>query len=158
MSGKKQKLNIFDILQQIDRGDLHIWENLTEEQRKEFSPFMTMRWMSCTDDVRQIFFLNELINPIVFNMHKHPQLMLKLLTACSSKIQQRYKWIKAPVAVGGVKSRPLQVVKEYYGYPSRQAKDVMTLFSKDDILTMATELGYQKEDMKLLKTELKGKK
>lgn len=157
MSGKNKKLNIFDILQQIDRGDQHIWENLTEEQRKEFSPYMTMRWMSCTDDIRQIFFLNELANPLVFNMHKHPQLMLKLLAACSSKIRQNYKWIKPPSA-GGSKSRPLQVIKEYYGYPSRQAKDVLPMFSKDDIIIMATELGYQKEDMKLLKTELKGKK
>lgn len=155
MSGKKNKLNIFDILKQIDRGDQHIWENLTEEQRKEFSPFMTMRWMSCSDDIRQIFFLNELANPLVFNMHKHPQFMLKLLTACSSKVQHNYKWIKPPSS-GGVKSRPLQVVKEYYGYPTRQARDVMNMFVKDDYITMATELGYQKEDMKLLKTELRG--
>lgn len=153
----EKKLDIFELLRQINRGKLDIWDNLTEQQRKEFSPFMTMRWMIGTDDQRQVFFVNELVNPHLFVLQKHPELLLKLMAICASGEDYRYKFFK-PANAKGAKSKPLDVIREYYGYPTRQAKDAYNILTNDDILAMATELGYQKEDMRQLKNDLKGRK
>jgi hypothetical protein len=45
--------------------------------------------------------------------------------------------------------------KDYYGYSEREAESNLTLLSHDDVIELAEELGFQKEEMKKLKAELK---
>jgi hypothetical protein len=148
------KLDIFDLLSKIDRGDLHIWDKLSEDERKGFAPLVVMRWMSGVTEARQIVYLNELINPLIFQLGKHPDLLMKLLAACSSKKQRRYFWLAASKKKAA-KKLEVQVLQEYYGYSERVAKQQLPLLDGEDILTMAEELGWQKDELAKLKKEIK---
>lgn len=150
---KEYKLDIFKLLAAIDKGDYHYYDKLSDEEKKDFSPLVVMRWMSGTDDPRQTIFLNELANPIVYSLNKHPGLMYKLLVCSSSKVQHRYKWVGNKK--GSTKPKSLEVIKKYYGYSTRAAEDVRSLLSAAAIIEMAEELAYQKDEITKLKAELK---
>jgi len=148
-------LDIFKLLSDIDKGKLNIWESLTDEERKGFAPLITMRWMSGTDDMRQLIYLNELINPVVFALGKHPQLLMKLLTVCSSKQPRRYTWMKQYNPKKAVKRISIKVIQDYHKCGEREAKDYVVLSTPEDLMLMAEKMGYQKDEIALLKRELK---
>lgn len=150
---KEFALDIFQLLGNIDKGNLAIWPTLTEEQRKSFAPLVVMRWMSGTSDDRQIIFLNEFVNKMVFTIGNHKELMMQLLAVSSSKQPRRYQWLAAKS--GGKKHKGMDVVCEYYGYGIRDAKEALKVLTNDDIIEMAEELGYQKDQIAKLKKELK---
>lgn len=151
---KEFALDIFHLLGQIDKKDTLFYSKLTDEQRKAYSPLVSMRWMSGTSDERQIIYLNELVNRFVFNMGDHKELLFKLQCAASSGTPRRYNWMAAKTS-GGKKNKGLDIVMQYYDYGVREAKAAMQLLGNEDILLMAEELGFQKEELAKLKKELK---
>lgn len=151
---KEFALDIFHLLGQVDKKDTLFYSKLTDEQRKAYSPLVTMRWMSGTSDARQIIFLNELMNRFVFQIGDHKELLYKLQCAASSGSPRRYNWMSAKTS-GSKKNKGQDVVMQYYDYGVREAKSVMHLLSSEDILMMAEELGYQKEELAKLKKDLK---
>lgn len=151
----KFKLDIFDVLNRIDRGEHHLYSTLSDDERKSFAPLVVMRWMSGTKDERQIIFLNELVNPFVFPLGKHQELLTSLLAVASSKKQRRYFWLSAKGKGKSVPKNALKVLMQYHGWSEREAKKMFTVFSNDDIIELANELGWQKEEMTLLNKEMK---
>lgn len=154
---KDRALDIFTLLEQVDRKNYHIWDSLTEDQRKEFSPLIALRWMAgCTDPV-QIIFLNELINPTVFTFGpEKKELLLKLLTVCSNGKPKRYQWINYKLGGSSKKmKKAVELVMNHYRLSPKEAEDSRRLFSDDEILALAEEQGLQKDEMLELKKELK---
>lgn len=144
------KLDIFKTLERIDRKDRKFWDSLTEEERKGFTPFVVIQWLTGTKDPAQIYFLNEMVNPFIFEFGKHPELLYDLMLICSTS-KKCYQWIKKKKTVKFPKS--IDVIKRYFGYSSAHSKDTLKCFSDSDIFEMAEELGYQKEELKILKKE-----
>lgn len=150
---KDRALDLFALLSSLDAKDYDLWDKLTDEQRKEFSPYMTLRWLMGTNDQRQLVFLNELVNPVVFAFgSQHKELLLKLFAVCTSGQRQRYTWRN--FKSNKKASKALDLVKERYGYGDREAKDALKLLSKDDLIELAESVGWQKEDVNALKKEL----
>jgi hypothetical protein len=153
---KKKKsfaLDIFKILGDLNEGNLNVWQQLTPEEQKSFSPYVIARWMSGTNDAKQLFLVNELVNIPLFSLAKeHMELLAKLLACCGTKKKgKRFFWVAAPKKDN---SSGLEVVKEYFGYSSREAREQYHLLSQDDIIEMAEELGYQQDELKKLKKDL----
>jgi ketosteroid isomerase-like protein len=48
----------------------------------------------------------------------------------------------------------LDIVKEYYDFSEREAKQSLPLLSSEDVIQLAEELGYQVDEIKKLKKEL----
>lgn len=148
------KLDIFDLLSRLNNpkaGD--IYSQLSDDEKKGFAPLVGMRWMSGTSDERQIMMLNEFANPSIFTLGKHPHLLMQVLQACSSKTPKRYQWI-------GIKSKKknvetLKVIQEYYEMSAREARMMNPLPPEAEIISMAEELGWDKDDMNKLKKEFK---
>lgn len=148
------KLDIFDLLGKINSsksGD--IYGHLSDEEKKGFAPLVVMRWLSGTSDERQIILLNEFVNPFVFTLGKHPHLLMQLMQVASSKTSKRYQWL-------GIKSKKknveaLKVVQEYYGMSAREVRLMNPFPPEEEILAMADELGYQKDELAKLKKEFK---
>lgn len=145
------KLDIFELLAQLDRGNYSYWDALTEEQRKAFAPLVVERWMSGTSDERQVVLLNEFVNPYVFALGKHPQLLMQLLTVASSKSPRRYYWLGVKSMQKRVES--YRVMQEYFEISSKEAK-FYDLPPGEELLKMAEELGWQKEEMNKLQKEI----
>lgn len=148
-------LDIFDVLSKLSTRDTHLWEKLTEEEQKSISPLILMRWMSGTSDMRQIIMLNEFVNPYVFNIGAtNKQLMMKLLAIAASGQPHRYKWNAMKKSASKLSSLGLEVLKQKYEYSTREAKEAFTYFGKDDIISIAEDLGWQLDELKKLKKEL----
>jgi hypothetical protein len=150
---KKFALDIFSILGKLNKGDLTVWDSLSEEERKGFSPLIISRWMSGTNDPLQIILLNEFVNKQIFKLDKdHPELMCKLIACCGTG-SKRVVWIGESKKKKS-SSTALDVVKEYYDYTTHEALSELPLLSNDDIIELAEELGYQVDEIKKLKKEL----
>ena len=156
MSGVKPKafkLDIFSVLTKLNSGDLHVYNGLTPEERKGFSAYVITRWLSGTNNSHQLILINELVNSVLFKLGNHPELLAKLMACCGTKSYQRFNWIAE--AKKGSKSQPLSlsVIEEYFEYTTREAKYQLPLISKQDIVEMAEELGWQADELKKLKKE-----
>ncbi len=147
------KLDIFDLLGRLNSptsGD--IYSSLSDEERKGFAPLVVMRWMSGTSDERQLMMLNEFVNPVVFPLGKHPHLLMQLLQAASSKTNKRYAWL-------GVKSKKknvegYRVLQEFFQLSAREAK-TYDLPQAEELVKMAEQLGWQKDEISKLQKEMK---
>ena len=152
---KERALDVFQLLSRIDAKDYEIWETLTEEQRKEFSPLVVMRWMAGMYDPVQLIFLNEIVNPSVFALGEaNKDFLLKLLTVCSNGRPKRYAWVKYNVASKRKSRRALDLVAAHYRLSLREAEDSLPLFSTAELLELAEIHGLQKDEVTELKKEL----
>lgn len=149
----KYSTDIFSVLSAIDKKDFSFFEKLSEKEMKDISPFILMRWLSGTVEPAQIYLLNELVNSHVFSLQKHKELMIRLLMLCTDGKVKRYKWSKlkntsnSPNCIG--------VIKEYFKYNNKEAKDALQLLSKQDILSYAEQLGRQDDELTKIRKELK---
>lgn len=147
------KLDIFDTLKQIDKRNITFFDNLPDEAKKGFAPIVITRWFS-SGNPYQLELTSVILNPMTFKLYKHPSLMYKLMVACSDGKDKRYAWIKKK---GKDKSAPTAVsaISEYYVCSKSDAHKYRTRLSLEDVVEMAEELGYDKDQIKKIKTELK---
>ena len=155
MATKERTLDIFTLLDQIDKKNYYIWDSLTEEQRKEFSPLIVMRWMAGCTDPAQIVFLNDIVNVSVFSLGNHKEFLLKLLTVCSNGKSKRYQWVN--YKLGGSKKLKLSVelIANHYQLGIKEAEDTRRLFTDEELIELAESEGWQKSEIADLKKELK---
>jgi len=151
----ERKLDIFRVLGHINKKDKHFYGSLTDEEQKGFAPLVVQRWLSGTNDPAQIIFLNELVNPFVFNIQKHKELIYQLMTICTDGHFSKYSYPKQKPKKSSLMPTTLKVIKQYFTYSSTDAYEALSLLSDTDILTYADELGMQKEDITKIKRELK---
>jgi hypothetical protein len=149
-----KKLDIFTTLGQIDRKNYLWYDNLSEEEQKAFVPLVVNRWLSGTASERQIIFINEFVNPHLFNLNQHKGLLFKLMCVAADGGSQRYKWLKQKPK-SNAKPLSTAVVQEYYSYSVKQAKDVLRLLTAEDVVDLASALGRDKSDITKMKKEMK---
>ncbi|MGI0076029.1 MAG: hypothetical protein ACREAU_01315 [Nitrosopumilaceae archaeon] len=151
---KEYKVDLFKgLLPDLNRKKLDYYNSLPEDAKKEVQPFILLRWLTGTKDAMQVVLLNEFFNPYVWSIgYKHKDLMMQLLTACTSGRQQFYSWIKYS------QRKPsniiIEVVKEYYNYSTKRAVEILPLLSGTDIINYATALGRQADELKRIKERL----
>jgi hypothetical protein len=95
------KLTIKDETAAIDMGARKLWNEFTEEQKKQISFFLLNRYASSiktSDREAQelaVFKTNEYFNKNFFSLSKHPQLLWYLICMCGNDEQKIYfhEWI-----------------------------------------------------------------
>jgi len=151
---KEYKLDIFKLLDKISTKDWKYYRNLGDDEKKEISPYVLMRWLSGTRDPRQVVLLSVAVNPFAYTLQKHKELLLQLMTVATSGRRQRYRWTKlAPRKKSN--NKLVDLVKHYFSYSSKEAEEVLPLLDDDTLLAYAEQLGYQIEEIKQLKRDLK---
>lgn len=151
---KERRLDIFKFLDRISAKDWKSYRKLDDDEKKEVSPYVIMRWLSGTHDPRQIVLLSVAVNPFAFTLQKHKELLVQLMTVTTSGRRQRYTWTKvAPKKKSN--SKLVELVKRYFGYSSKEAAEVLPLLDNDTLLAYADQLGYQVEEIKQLKRDFK---
>lgn len=152
----ERKLDIFRVLEAASTKDVDFYVNLTEQEEKALAPFVVQRWMSGTSSASQVYFINELLNPFVFTLANHKQLLWYLFTACGSGKKQKFSWSPLPGKKNTTKPLATQVVMEYYNYSTREAVDVLSMLTRSTLIGMAEDLGWQPDEISKLKKEVKG--
>lgn len=151
----ERKLDIFRVLGAADSKSADFYDELSDEEKKAYVPLVTARWMSGTNDERQIMMINEFLNPYLFSLYKHPHLLWKLTVACNSGRKQRYVWNKLPSGKEVGKSNTIKLIQSYYNYNTQHAVEALEVLSKDDVLAIAADMGLQPDDIAKIKRELK---
>lgn len=154
---KTHKLDIFKVLDRLSCKDVNFYRKLSEDEQKALQPLVVMRWMSGTRSAQQIYFLNELVNPFVFNMAKHKELLVDLMTICAPGKSQRYFWNKALSKRTSSTPNTIGVLKDYFGYNSIDAAEVLPILDDETIISYAEQLGRQPDEIKAIIKELKGR-
>lgn len=155
MSQTKYKLNIFETLNKISKKDASYFNQLSVDEQNSLQPLVVMRWLTGTDNARQIFFLNELVNPFVFALTNHKELLVHLMTVCCSNRNGRYKWKKLVNTKTSKYPMCNKIIQQFFGYSSKDAKEAFLLLDDDTIISYAEQLGTQTIDIRAIKKELR---
>lgn len=141
-----EKLNIFEVLKQINNKNFNYLDELPEKLSSQFNSYITYQWLTCTDNTAHFILLSKYVNDAVLELAQHPKLLYKLFCATSCGKNTRYNWkYKKKEA-----SLKLQIVAEYFECSKRVASFHIEELSQQDIKTMAYELGYQESELKKL--------
>lgn len=153
-----RKLDIFDVIKNVDAKNVNFYSELSDEEKKAFVPFLVSRWLSGTSNARQVYFLNEIVNPFLFVSHiqrDHKELLWKLFTITGTGKPYKRSWIKLPKK-DIAKPVSTKLVAQRYNYSLRDAADAMKCLTGNDILDIADDLGIQKEIISEVRKEWKG--
>jgi len=145
------KPTIFEILSYIDKKQLTKIED--EEFNKIFVPFITAKWLAFTTNPVQIYAINENVNPYLFSLYKHKPLLWKLMCGVTNGKSQRYTWIKN--VSESKKSQTVELLAVYLNCSKREAREHVDTYSEQDIVTIAEQMGKDKDEINKLKKEFK---
>jgi hypothetical protein len=150
----ERALDIFWLLGQLDRKNHDVWEGLTEEQRKEVSPYVILRWLAGNvEEPEQLVNLADIAAPYAFEFGDEKDLMLKVFAACTVGGPKRYNWVNYKVTAKR-KNRAVGLVAETYKWPLRHAAEALHMFTNEELLELAQLQGWQADEVKDLKKEL----
>ena len=96
---KQQKLPLKDILAAIDMGALTVWDELSEDEKKQVSFYLLNRYVSVVQGPREkqelaVFKTNEYYNKHFFTLQKHKKFLWQLLClAGNTKNLEYHNWI-----------------------------------------------------------------
>ena len=128
-------IGLFDVLGEIGKKNYFIWEQLTEQEQKQFHPFVLLQWMK-KSNVNPI--LLQRFNQQFFSLTKDQQLMV-LATATSNK---RYNWTwKKPTKEDKLAPEALTAVQECYGIDRSTARSVMSVLTDHEVAEILSEYG-----------------
>lgn len=146
-------LDIKRELNAIDMRDYDFYSKLTPEEKKEFSPFILMRYSSNVqgDTELQEWFLertNELVNKHHWVLSKnHKELLWKLFAGCGAGVKTYHPYLKA-----GTKEKAVKIEKLLAELnPAMKLSDIkawakmMTKTDKDELFD---KMGFDKKQRK----------
>lgn len=147
------KLDIKRELQAVDRREYDFYDQLTDEEKKAFSPYILMRYTSNVqgDQDLQEWFLertNELVNKNHWNLSKNHKSLLWKLFAGVGVGQNMYH----PYLASGKKQKTNKIEKLLAElHPSWKLEDVKLtakLMTPEDIKQLLDDVGLDKKQRK----------
>ena len=147
-------IDIFEILKRIDLKDRNFYSNLDDAQKKAFVPVVIMQWLVCCDNDLQRLLVNEYVNKYVFKLYKHPEILYQLMICCSSGKPKFYKWNKV-LRKSSKFPKSIELLKKHLSISTKRAEQDLQLIPNEQLIMLACEMGYQKDELKDLQTELK---
>lgn len=160
MSTKTKKdyndaMAIWNITSAADKKDYGYYDRLNEDQKKEFSPYLIMRWFSNVDgngDISKYYAVstNEFVNSNLFDLSKHKKLLWQCICASSPGLnRQKHGWLSA---TKGRKSSSLKnKLLEYL--PNTKLDDIellMKVHSTEEIKEWLKQFGIEEKVLKSL--------
>jgi hypothetical protein len=147
------KLDIKRVLTAVDTKDYDFYSNLTEEDRKEFSPYVLMRFTSNVQndaDLQEWFIerTNEWVNKDFFSLgSKHKELQWKLYAATGTGDKFFHKYLAA-----GKKEKVNKIEKLLAElYPSMKMSDIKhmaSMMTPTDCQELFDEMGFDSKQRK----------
>jgi hypothetical protein len=134
------QLNIANEMRQFDRKNRAWYDELSDEDKKKFSPYLMIRWGSAVEGSRELqeFYViatNERLNKHFFNINsaRHKKLQWLMATTVSPGMgAQRHNWIAPKKKQAGASAKRKQLAEIFPHY-------------RDDELDVMMEVVNQKE-------------
>ena len=135
------ELTVFQVLDEIERKNYFLWDQLTEDEQKQFHPLVLMQWMgtSGSSPIRL-----QRVNFHLFNLSKSQQ-FLKLATAGQ---QQQRSWKWAAKKAKPANEEQLKAIAYLYDINTRCAQQALPLFSEQELAELLEEYRRDSSDTK----------
>jgi hypothetical protein len=146
-------LDIKKELHGVDTRNKDMYNNLSDEEKKSFSPYILMRYVSNVQgdtDVQEWFveMTNELVNKNHWTLSKnHKGLLWKLFAGCGTGAKAYHPYLAAGKKEKAVKLEKL-IAEQNPAMKMSDVKLLTSLMSKDDIEDLFNQLGYDKKQRK----------
>jgi hypothetical protein len=136
-----EKLSIANEMRQFDRKNRNFYNELTDEERKKFSPYLMIRWGSAVEgskDLQEFYVIatNERLNKHFFavNTTAHKKLQWLMATAVSPDMgTPRHVWIAPKKKEAGVSAKRKALQEIYPTYKNDEIDVMMQLMSQKEI-------------------------
>jgi len=148
------KLDIKRELRAVDQKDYSFYENLTDEERKVFSPYILMRYTASVkmpdQDIQEWYveMTNEMVNKNHWELSKnHKALLWKLFAATGTGVNCYHPYLAA-----GKKEKANKIEKLLAElYPSWKISDIKMMagmMDKKDKEELFDKMGFDKKQRK----------
>jgi len=147
------KLNIGNEMRQFDRKNRNFYDELTEEERKKFSPFLMLRWGSAVEGSRELqeFYViatNERLNKRFFDINttNHKKLQWLMATTVSPDMGTfRHNWIAPKKKETGLSAKRKQLMEIFPYYKDDEIDVMAEITSQKEIDAYMREAGNSKK-------------
>ena len=146
-------LDIKRELAAVDFRNYDFYDKLTDQEKKDFSPYILMRYVANVDSDRdtQEWFIertNELVNKDHWTLSKnHKPLLWKLFAGCGIGVKLYHPYLKA-----GTKEKAVKIEKLLCDlYPAMKLSDIKLMarmMTKDDKNELFDKMGFDKKQRK----------
>jgi hypothetical protein len=149
------KLYIGNEMAQFDLKNRDFFDDLSDEEKKKFSPYLMIRWGSVVDggaDIEAYYLLstNEKLNKHYFDVSgsQHKKLQWLLATTVSPGIgRQRHNWLAGKKKESGGKAA--KFLREIYPHLKEDEIELLRqLNNADDLKDLAKQHGWTREQIK----------
>ena len=148
------KLPIKDILAAVDMGAMNIWDELSDEEKKQVSFYLLNRYVSSIKGNREkqelaVFKTNEYYNKHFFTLQKHKKLLWQLLCMSGNTKNIAYhEWIGHKKKGSNDNNKIVKFLMQMYPNKKQDEVELLAQIStKKEIKEWAKEHGI--EDLKL---------
>ena len=149
------KLPIKDILAAVDMGALTVWDELSDEERKQVSFYLLNRYISSVKGDREkqelaVFKTNEYYNKGFFVLQKHKKLLWQLLCLSGNTGKIAYhEWIGHKKKAGD-NSKAAKFLSNMFPNMKQDEVELLARIStKKELQEYAQAHGTDKKDVKL---------
>ena len=146
-------LDIKRELANVDLRNYDFYDNLTPEEKKEFSPYVLMRYVSNVEGDRdmQEWFIertNELVNKDHWTLSKnHKALLWKLFAGTGVGVKTYHPYLKAGSKEKAVKIEKL-LAEIYPAMKMAEIKMLAKMMTKEDKTELFDKMGFDKKQRK----------
>lgn len=146
-------LDIKRELAAVDLRDYDFYDKLSDQEKKDFSPYVLMRYVSNVQgdaDIQEWFLetVNELVNKDHWTLSKnHKALLWKLFAGCGAGVKVYHPYLKASSKEKAVKIEKL--LAEIY--PAAKMSDIKLyakMMTKKDKEELFDKMGFDKKQRK----------
>ena len=155
MVKKTNKLPIKDILAAIDMKATNVWDDLSDDEKKQVSFYLLNRYASAIKGPRAkqeltILKTNEYYNKNFFNIQKHKKLLWQLLCISgNTKNIQYHEWIGYKFKESSGSAKTTKFLEKLY--PTMKPDEIKLLVAINDakeIKQLAKDFGMTPEQIK----------
>lgn len=147
------KLPIKDILAAIDMGAKNVWDEITDEEKKQVSFWLLNRYVSSVKGNREsqelaVFKTNEYYNKNYMEVSKHPKLQWQLLCMSGNTGDIKFhQWIGHKKKASSDNNKAVKLLEQIYPNMKQDEVELLARTStKKELKQLAEEYGI---DVKL---------
>ncbi len=159
MATKERKLDLFKLIRHAEMRDFGYYDTLSEDEQKEFQPWVAMRFMSAAPDNGTEHMSSLLMTDVVLNADftitsKDKAFFYRLMCIVGDGSPKKHYMIRPPSS----KMKP-QIINELFAeiIPESMTADEIDTFMRinhitmKDLVELAEDIGWDNDKIKLLK-------
>lgn len=150
MSEKKEKIPLQSMLMAMDTNNIHFYDKLTPGQKKEFSPWLAMRFSSSASGRHAehcLLMTNDFVNSDFGSLYTHPELQWQLLAVCGVGTKQHHPFLR-PGKKKGKNKIQAELSKLYSWMRSDELALMEHVNSKDELKELFASAGHSNKEIK----------